>query len=183
MILLIIGLVLFFATHLSGLFGSTRAALRARLGDGLFYAIYSLLSIGGVVLMVLGYQMAEGDAHGLWSPPEWARSFAHSAMPIAVILVVGGAAPTNFRRFAAHPMALGILIWAAVHLVNNHAVEDLILFGAFAVYALLDLFVISAGKPLPERRPAIRDVLAVAGGLAAYGGTVYVHNQFVPIFN
>ena len=183
MALLILGLVLFFVAHLSSLAGPAKKRLRTRMGEPAFLGLYSLISLGGLALMVIGYQAADGTPHGLYLPPDWAKSTAHAAMPIAFILVAGGSAPTNFRRLARHPMAIGVLIWAVIHLIANHTVEDLVLFGAFAIYALLDIFVVGASKPMPPRQPPIRDVLAVAGGFVIYAVVVYVHNQFVPIFS
>lgn len=179
MILLAIGLGLFFVAHLSGLAPATKAQLRDRLGTLGFRGVYSLVSLVGLVLIVLGYQAA--DPIPVYTPPAWAPKLAHAVMPFAIILVAGANMPSNLRRFIRHPMSLGVFLWAATHLTANGSVPDLLLFGSFAVYALIDALVVRTPKPAPPKQPARKDLILVIAGLVAYGAIFYVHNQLIYI--
>ena len=53
-----------------------RRRLIARLGDGPWKGIYSLVSIAGFILIIWGYGMARQDPVLLWLPPTWLRHVA-----------------------------------------------------------------------------------------------------------
>ncbi|MCI4663112.1 MAG: NnrU family protein [Neomegalonema sp.] len=175
MIMLLGGIALFFLTHLIGLAPQTRDGLRTRLGAGGYRGLYALVSTAGLVLMIIGYRAA--DAGQLYYPPAWGLKLAHGLMPIAIILGFAAVLPSNAKRFVRHPMALGVLLWAIVHLINNGALADVILFGAFAVYALIDMFVLASGKPAPPAQPSRNDLILVFAGVVGYGVIFLIHTQ------
>ncbi len=179
MVLLIIGLTLFFIAHLSGLAPKIKARLRERMGAVAFRGAYAIVSGVGFALIIFGYRAATTEV--VYTPPSWAPMLAHATMPIAFILLAGANMPSNFRRDFRHPMALGVLLWALTHLVANGTVQDVALFGSFAVYALIDMFLIQSKKlpqpPLPRRK----DLVVVAAGLVAYLAVFLIHNHLVYI--
>ena len=62
MFLLILGLVVFLGTHAFTMARARRAALVARLGEGPYKGLYSLLSLIGIVLIAYGFgQYRAGD--------------------------------------------------------------------------------------------------------------------------
>ena len=54
MTLLILGLVVFFATHVFTMAREPRAALVGRLGEGPYKGLYSLVALAGIVLIWIG---------------------------------------------------------------------------------------------------------------------------------
>src|SRR3954447_12275997 len=63
MALLILGLVLFLGTHAFTMAREPRAALVARLGEGPYKGLYSLLSVAGVVLIAIGFGRDRAGGH------------------------------------------------------------------------------------------------------------------------
>lgn len=137
---LILGLVLFLAAHSVRIYGEEwRTRLRARLGENGFKGLYSVLSLVGLVLIVRGYGEARLDPVALWTPMLWTRHLASLLVLVAFILNFAAYVPGNqIKAKLHHPMVLGVKVWAFAHLIANHTLADLVLFGSFLVWAVLD---------------------------------------------
>jgi len=139
MLTLIAGLALFIGAHAVRLVSeTTRDALVSRLGPLAYKGLVSLVSLAGLVLMVKGYGMARADPVALWSPWSGGRHIAALFSLVGFVLVVAAYVPRNtLRARLGHPMVLGIKIWALGHLIANHTLADLVLFGSLLVWAVL----------------------------------------------
>ena len=175
MLLLIVGLVVFFAVHLLPTVPDLRRGLIARYGEGAFKTAFSAVSLVGFALIVLGYhkmQVMPGKNPMLWDPPEWTRHAAFVLMIPAMILLVAAFVPSRIRTAAKHPMLAAIKIWALAHLLANGDLASLLLFGGFLAFAVYDRISVkqrAALGPLGERAgPARNDAIVVAAGLALY---------------
>ncbi|MCD0421079.1 NnrU family protein [Rubrivivax sp. JA1024] len=137
---LILGLVLFLAAHSVRIYGEDwRTRLRARLGENGFKGLYSVLSLVGLVLIVRGYGEARLDPVALWTPMLWTRHLASLLVLVAFILNFAAYVPGNqIKAKLHHPMVLGVKVWAFAHLIANHTLADVVLFGSFLVWAVLD---------------------------------------------
>ena len=72
MYLLIAGLILFLGMHSARfLFPALKQGLTERLGPMGWKGVYSLVSITGFVLIVIGYGQARLTPVWLWFPPVW----------------------------------------------------------------------------------------------------------------
>ena len=77
--------------------------------------------------------------------------------------------PGSIKRRVKHPMLVGIILWAIGHLLANGDLASLLLFGAFLIYAILDLIaVIPRGDPAPAVVRTRSDFIAAAIGLVAF---------------
>ena len=139
MTLLILGLVLFLGVHSVRVLGEDgRNALRARLGEGGFKGLYTLVSLAGFVLIVWGYGAARQAPVQLWVPPVWTRHLAAVLTIPAFVLLVAAYVPGNsIKARLHHPMVLGIKTWAFAHLLANGMLAQALLFGSFLVWAAL----------------------------------------------
>jgi len=141
MAILVLGLVIFLGLHSTRIVAEGgRAKAIARLGEGPWKGVYSLLSLIGFVLIVWGFGRARGDAAELWTPPAGARHTTILLMLFSMILI--GAYIFRRSHIAVavhHPMVWGVAIFAAAHLLANGSSADLLLFGAFLVWAVADL--------------------------------------------
>lgn len=137
---LLLGLVVFFGVHSLRIFAEDgRDRLIARLGESQFKLTYSALSLIGLLLIIFGYGQARADASLLWSPPTGLRHLAFLLVPVAFILVASAYSPAGHIKAAVrHPMVLGVAIWALAHLLVNGTDADLVLFGGFLAWALVD---------------------------------------------
>lgn len=138
--ILIIGLVLFLGLHSVRIFAEPwRTAQIARRGEGAWKGIYSLLSLVGLALIVWGYGQARLDPTVLWASPTWTRHLASLLVLIAFVLLAAAYVPKNsIRHRLHHPMVLGVKVWAIAHLLANNTLADVLLFGSFLLWAVLD---------------------------------------------
>jgi uncharacterized membrane protein len=141
MTILILGLVIFLGLHSTRIISeSGRERAIARIGEGPWKGVYSLVSVIGFVLIVWGFARARYDASLLWTPPAGARHITMLLMLIALILFAG----FLFKRshiavVTHHPMLWAVLLWSVGHLFANGSTADLLLFGAFLVWSAADL--------------------------------------------
>ena len=137
MTLLILGLVLFLGLHSSRIFAQGwRTRFIAQRGANTWKGLYTLLSLVGLVLIVLGYGAARQQPDVLWIPPVWTRHLAALLTLPAFVLLAASQVPGNhIRARLHHPMVLAVKLWAVAHLLANNTVADLLLFGGFLVWA------------------------------------------------
>jgi len=147
MTLLILGLVIFLGVHSTRVFGEGwRSAQLARMGEKGWKGAYSLASLLGLVLLVWGYGLARQSPVALWTPVIGLRHLASLLTVFSFILLAAAYVPRNsVKARIGHPMVAGVKLWALAHLLANHTLADLLLFGGFLVWA-----VFIAGQPLNE---------------------------------
>jgi uncharacterized membrane protein len=174
MTILLLGLVIFLGLHSTRIVSERgRERAIARIGEGPWKGIYSLISVIGFVLIVWGFAQARYDAPQLWTPPTWARHITMLLMLIALILF----ASFVFNRshiavITHHPMLWSVLLWSAGHLIANGTAADVLLFGAFFVWSAADL----ASSYSRDRRNGVvypRPQLAATVGAIVVGLVVY----------
>jgi uncharacterized membrane protein len=139
MTILILGLVIFLGMHSIRIFADdSRTALRERFGVLGWKVGYSLISLLGFVLIVVGYGMARQQPVVLWVPPIPMRHIAALLTAIAFVLLAATYVPSNrIKSSLRHPMLLAVKIWALAHLLANGNLADIILFGSFLIWAIL----------------------------------------------
>ena len=140
MTFLILGLILFLGVHSVRIFAEGwRTAQIAQRGEGAWKGLYSVASIVGFGLIIWGYGLAREQPTVLWPPQLWARHLASLLTLVAFILLAAAYVPKNgIKAWVHHPMVLGVKVWALAHLLANHTLADLLLFGSFLVWAVLD---------------------------------------------
>jgi uncharacterized membrane protein len=161
MTLLIAGLIVFLGTHSVRIFAEDwRSAQIARLGLGAYKGIYSAASLLGFALIVIGYGQARTAPIALWEPPLWTRHVSALLVLFAFVLLVSAYVPRNrIKAMVGHPMILGVKIWAAGHLLANGTLADVLLFGGFLVWAVLD-YRAARGRDRSQGRAVVHPTLA-----------------------
>lgn len=139
MTVLLLGLALFLGTHSVRIFAEGwRTRSRARLGDGAWKGVYTLLSLAGFALLVWGYGLARQQPVVLWTPPVAMRHIAALLTLVSFVLLAAAYVPRNgIKARLGHPMVLGVKVWALAHLLANGTLADALLFGAFLAWAVL----------------------------------------------
>ncbi len=175
MLVLVIGLAVFLAIHLVPSSVDLRNGLVARFGEVGYKAIFSVLSLIGLVLIVLGFaklQLHPGKNPQLWFPPLWTRHVAVALMLPAMIALVAAYIPSHIHTALKHPMLVAIKIWALAHLLANGDLASLVLFGSFLAFAVYDrISVKRRGAPGPlgsKTGPWINDVIVLVLGSGLY---------------
>jgi len=141
MAILVLGLVIFLGLHSTRIVAEgARATAVARLGEGPWKGIYSLLSAIGFVLIIWGFARARYDAPLLWTPAPGARYATIFLMLVSMLLFAGYFVKQSHIAVAVHhPMVWSVAVFGAAHLIANGSAADVVLFGAFFVWALADL--------------------------------------------
>ena len=181
MMVLIVGLILFLGVHLLPTSPELRAGLQERMGTNVYKAVFSLLSLAGFIIIVLGYhklQLHPGKNPILWNPPEWTRHFAAGLMLPAMVLLVAALIPSRIRTTIRHPMLSAIKIWALAHLIANGDLGGVLLFGSFLAFAVYDRISVKRRGtlgPLGDTKPTsvINDVIVVVLGVALYAALLF----------
>ena len=187
MMVLVVGLILFLGVHLVPTSPELRDGLKERIGEVPYKVIFSLLSLIGFVVIVLGFhklQLHPGKNPILWDPPTWTRHIAVALMLPAMILLVASVIPSRIRTAARHPMLIAIKTWAFAHLIANGDLGALLLFGSFLAFAVYDRISVKkrgAQGPLGNATPSspINDVIVVVVGVALYAALLYGGHQWL----
>lgn len=189
MTLLIVGLAIFLGVHSTRILADPwRARQVQRLGEKPWKALYSLASIVGFVLIVYGYGIARQSPVVLYTPPLWTRHLAALLTIPAFVLIVAAYVPgTRIKRaVGGHPMLVGVKTWAVAHLAANGTLADVVLFGAFLAWAVVD-YAACRRRDRAEGRvyvagPAMRDVTAAIIGLVAWAVfALWLHGPLIGV--
>ena len=137
---LILGLVLFLGAHSTRIFAENwRQATLARLGENAYKGAYTLVSLMGFGLLMFGFDQVRWDSPLLWAPPVWVKHAAALLMLLSLVLLASAYTPRNAIKVKLHhPMVLSVKVWALAHLLANPRVADVVLFGAFLLWSVLN---------------------------------------------
>ncbi len=136
---LILGLVLFLGLHSLRIFADGwRARQIERWGLKRWKILYSLVAITGFVLICWGFGLARQHPVLLYVPPLWLRHLNALFTLVAFVLFAAARVPRNvFKARLHHPQVLAVKIWAFGHLLATGMLHDVVLFGAFLLWAIV----------------------------------------------
>ncbi len=185
---LILGLVVFLGVHSVRIVADDwRTRMRARLGEGVWKGLYSLVSLAGLLLIVWGFGLAREQPLVLWTPPTGMRHLAALLTLLALVLVTAAYIPGNgIKARVHHPMVAGVKVWALAHLLSNGMLVHQILFGAFLLWAIASFAAArrrdrTAGTVYPPGTlPATLLTLALGTGVWA-AVTFWLHGMLIGI--
>jgi uncharacterized membrane protein len=184
LLVMILGLVLFFGVHTLTTQRELRAGLIASTGEGSYKIGYALASAAGLALIIWGF--ARYRATGwidVWYPPTALKHITVALMLPAVIMVVASYIRGRIYTTLKHPMLTGIKLWAATHLLANGDLGSILLFGSFLGWAVFDRISLkhrtdTGAPPIPVGGPG-NDLIAVAVGLVAYLALAFAFHPVV----
>lgn len=181
MTLLVLGLIIFFAIHLLPSIATLRISLKSRMGENAYRGLFSLISLAGLVLIVMG--MGRAEFSPLYEPPTWGRHATSLLMLVALYCLISKEAKTSLRMITAHPMLWGISAWAAGHLLANGDAASVTLFGSFLAYSLFDIYSANRRGARPDGRAlAVKtDIMVLAAAAAICIGLMFFHELFAGV--
>jgi uncharacterized membrane protein len=174
MALLILGLVMFLGVHSVRVFANGwRARMIERMGLMPWKGVYSIVSILGFIVLVIGFRHARQESTVLYVTPDWMKHVTALLMMLSMMLFVAAYIPKNwFKAKFHHPQVLSVKTWAFAHLLSVGVVADVVLFGASLVWAIV-LYAVSRrrdrenGTVYPPGN-AVGTTITVAAGLVAW---------------
>lgn len=174
MFLLILGLIVFLGTHSVRIVADPwRSAQIGRIGPGAWKGLYTIASIVGLTMIVIGYGAARKAPIVLYSPPLWMHGVAAVLTLAAFVLIAAAYVPgTRIKAVVGHPMVAGVKLWAFAHLLANGTMADVLLFGSILVWAVFNFIAARrrdrrAGITYPPG-PVAQDVKAVVFGVIGW---------------
>lgn len=174
MVWLVLGLVMFLGAHLPvAVANGWRRQVVAQRGLGTWKGVVSVLSLLGFVLLCWGYGQARLQPVVLWAPPVATRHLAALLTLVAFVLLAAAYVPRNgIKARLGHPMVLAVKVWALAHLLANGTLADVVLFGAFLVWAVLS-FRAARQRDRLAGLPRATGTLAGSLGAVAVGGVAW----------
>jgi len=176
MILLLLGLILFFGSHSISIVAPMwrdRAVLH--MGEYKWKTMYSLVSAAGIALLLIGYGRVRHLSPVLYLSPSWMREVVFVLMLPVFPLLLATYLPGHIRIVTKHPMLAAVKLWATAHLLVNGSLADVLLFGSFLLWAIIDRIAVKRRTVTPRTRrapSALYDVIAVTVGLGLYVATI-----------
>jgi uncharacterized membrane protein len=183
---LLAGLILFLGVHsISIIAPAARDRWAAAMGPNLWRALYSVLSLIGFVLLVRGYAAARLDPVVLYAPPGWTRHVVMLLMLPVFVMLFAAYLPGRIKTTLKHPMLAAVKLWAVAHLLANGMLADVLLFGGFLAWAVLDRISMKrrVQRPLSAAPPSRwNDLAAVVLGLVAYVAFIlWLHPRLIGV--
>ncbi|KRW94964.1 NnrU family protein [Paracoccus sp. MKU1] len=170
MFILILGVALWWAAHL---LKRLAPGLRDRLGRG---GVAGALA-ASVVLMVIGYRMADGPYW--WGATAPLKGVNNLLVLVAFYLFAVAGMKTRLARHLRHPQLTGFALWALAHLVPNGDLSSFVLFGGLLLWALAEMAVINRAEPgwTPPAGPfpIRKEAMAAVGAVVLFGVVALVH--------
>ncbi|UYN97503.1 MAG: NnrU family protein [Enhydrobacter sp.] len=179
MTLLVLGLALFLGIHTFTTLRSSRAVMLARLGEGSYKGLYSVISAAGIALIVIGFARYRSEGYiVVWDPPDFLRPVTLVLMWFSFVALAAAYAPVGRLKSALkHPLLVGVKAWALAHVLANGDLGSILLFGTFLGWAVYDRIALKRrGDAGPPSAPVgIGDGVAVVIGTAAYTLMFWLH--------
>jgi uncharacterized membrane protein len=172
MTLLVLGLVLFLGIHSVSIVAPAWRDAQAARNEKAWKGLYTLIAVAGFVLLVYGYGLARQTPVVLYAPPTWLRHVSLLLMLPFFTLLLAAYLPGRIKTATKHPMLAATKLWALSHLLANGTLADVLLFGGFLAWAVLDRisFKRRVQRPTVGAPPSgANDLIAIVGGLALYG--------------
>lgn len=177
MTLLAIGVLLFAGLHLiKSLAPELRAACLAKLGDGGYKGVFSLLLLGSIALIVIGWRSSVPQF--IYMPVPGLHSLAMALILLAFLLLVVSSRPSRLRQLVRHPQLSGVLLWGCAHLLLNGDSRSVLLFGGLALWALAEIFAINRrdGVWIKDEPPGLAaDAVNLVITVVVVAAVVYIH--------
>lgn len=173
MIVLVFGLIIFLGVHSISIFKrSWRDAMVAKMGEQPFKGAYSLVSLLGFGLIVWGYGLARLEPVVLFVPPAGLKHVSLLLLLPIFPLLLATYFQGKIKAVLKHPTLVSVKLWALAHLLANGMLADVVLFGSFLVWAVVDRISVKR-RPLAANTGVDasfnrNDIIALVGGVGLY---------------
>ena len=186
MLFLILCLLIFFATHSIRLIApGFRSGMIARMGEGPWKGVYSLVSILTILLVAYAFGEARQETGMLYYPPVFMSHIAVLLMLFAMICLVASVLPAgHIATKTKHPLVLSLKIWALAHLLANGETSSVILFVAFLAWGVVMRIVLKRRARAGENvvRPFVSsryDIMAVVLGVVLWAAFIWKLHEWL----
>ncbi|NNF15201.1 MAG: NnrU family protein [Gammaproteobacteria bacterium] len=169
--LLIIGLFVFLGMHSVSVIALPLRDRLAAKNELAWKAFYGVVSLIGIILICRGYVQARLTPTVIYAPPLWLRHVSALLLLPTFALFLAPYFPGRLTAAVKHPQLVAVILWAIAHLLVNGMLADVLLFGAFLVWAVTDLmsFGRRPARPVPHAPASpVNDIILLIAGLGLY---------------
>lgn len=175
---LITGMLIFYGVHLLS-YTPLKGALQGRLGEKGYKGLFSLVALAGLGIMIWGFILTGSGpdaARIVYNPPDWGYNVVPFFVLAGLICLAVSHLRGRLRRWLKNPMSIGIALWAGGHLFANGNLGEVLFFGGFLAFALLDIIVstMRGKKPDYELKPR-HDITGPIAGVILFAVILYLH--------
>lgn len=172
MVLMLLGIFLFMATHLFTAWArAPRQALIGQIGELGYKGLYSVISLAGMVLLVMGWKAwPEGAGVQLYPYVSALVPVTYVLVFVAFVMTTAAYAPSGKIAGALkHPMIAGLKVWALSHLLVNGDLRSVIVFGSLLAYGVIDGIAVKKRGDLGRSAGPIRnDAIVISAATVGY---------------
>ena len=188
--ILVVGLIVFLGGHAFVTCRAQRAAAIARIGEGPYKGLFSLVAAIGLILIGYGFSVYRTTGWiDVWYPPRWTHYITQLLMWPASIFVVAAYIRGDLWRALKHPMLVGVKTWAVAHLSRTAISVRSCCSARFWPGRSIDRITLKrrtdAGAPPIPADGRRRDLIAIAVGTALYLALGFIFHPLVvgvPVF-
>ena len=177
MALFLAGITLFCIVHLfPAVAPASRENLTFKLGENAYKGIFSLLILGGLVMIVLGWKAT--IPRPVYAPPLAPGMVPTILVFAGLVLFFASQMKGYLKRVLRHPQMIGTLLWAGSHLLTNGDSRSVMLFGSLAAWAILEILLCNRrdGPRIELPTASVKaDVIAVVVGTIAFAVLGHFH--------
>jgi uncharacterized membrane protein len=179
-----IGMIMFFGAHLLPM-TPLKAKLVSAMGEQPYKGVFSLVSVVGLIVAIWGYGLAKDSAAGagfVYEPPSWGWHITMLFTLLAFVSLSISFHKGRLKLWLKNPMSIAVALWAAGHLFANGNLPDVVLFGAFLAFALLDIAHSTATGKAPRFEPKPRqDFIAPLAGVLLFAIFLSLHQWLIGV--
>ncbi|POO57975.1 NnrU family protein [Agrobacterium rosae] len=186
MVLLILSLLFFLGTHsLRIVAPDFRNRMIARMGEGPWKGVYSLVSVIAIAFVAYAFDQARQVTGILYSPPIWTSHIALTLMLIAMICLVASLVPAgHIAAKTKHPLILAVKIWALAHLLANGETSSVLLFVSVLAWGVVMRISLKRRQRAGEvvTRPFVSaryDIVAVVLGIVLWAAFIWKLHEWL----
>lgn len=177
MLILILGVALWWAAHLYKRMAPDQRAAMGDRGRGLVTGLLVL----SIILMVIGYGRAEGAFY--WGPNPALVGINNLLVLVGFYLFAAAGMKTAITARTRHPMLWGFSLWAIAHLLVNGDTASFVLFGGLLAWALVEMAAINRASPWQRPTgpfPARKEAMAAVGAVIVMLVVGVIHGWIGP---
>ncbi|SBS32784.1 NnrU protein [Marinomonas spartinae] len=139
MLILVIGLVMFFVLHSVQIMAPKwREEGMLRHGKMRWQMRFGMGALISVAFIWMGFTQVRLDPTWIWLPPAWIRQVSSLLMLFSFYFAACALIPgTKLKAMTGRPFLLAVKLWAFAHLISNGKLEDIIIFGSFLVWSIV----------------------------------------------
>ncbi|MDR9829018.1 NnrU family protein [Vibrio sp. FNV 38] len=182
---LLLGLVLFLGIHSISIIAPLYREKCVIRNDKLYKAVYSLASFLGIYFIATGFSALRTDPSLIYIGNQSLRPLVYLVMLLAFILFFTPYFPGKIKQVTKNPQLLSVIFWAFAHLLVNGNLADILLFGSFLVWAIIDLFSMRNRQQRvvsPFKHSWVNDVIVIVLGTVVCGFfMMFLHGYLIGI--